>query len=63
MFKLYVCLCTSCMPGVLGYYKRESDSLELKLQMILNFYVIVGIKPGSSGNTASVTSLRHFQSL
>lgn len=44
MFKLYVCLCTSCMPGVLRYYKRESDSLELKLQMILNFYVILEIQ-------------------
>lgn len=31
MFCLHVCLCATCIPGVLGNQNRELDSLELEL--------------------------------
>ena len=34
--------------GVFGYQKRELNPLELELQMVIRYPVVLGLKPGSS---------------
>lgn len=39
MFSLNVRMCTKCMPGVCECRKKALDFLELKLPMVVNYYV------------------------
>lgn len=36
---LYVCICTTCVLGNCGSWKRASDPLGLELQMLINHHV------------------------
>lgn len=47
---VYVCMrvymCPICIPGACRIWKRASDCLELKLQMVVSVHVVLGIYPG-----------------
>lgn len=47
-FCLHVCLCTTCIPDVLGDQEKMSSALGLESQMLMIFHVGVKIKCRSS---------------
>ena len=55
---LYTCMCTMCVPGALGGWKKASDPLELELQVIVSCY-------GGEWNQtqALCKSVKHFLNL
>ena len=42
MFCQYVCVCITCVSGAHRGQKKRSDSLELKLQMVVSSHVCAG---------------------
>ena len=39
MLCLHICLFITCVPGAHRSQKRESDPLELEVQMVVSYYV------------------------
>lgn len=52
-FCLYICICSECVPSVLGGQKRELDSLSLELQTVVRSHVGVENQTWSFGRAAS----------
>lgn len=45
MYILYVCVCIMYVPSAHGGQKRVLDALELRSQMLVSCYVVLGVKP------------------
>ena len=42
-----------CVPSIQGGQKRVSDPLELELQMVVSYHVILGAEPVSPARTSA----------